>query len=54
LLGERGAVHRLFDARALWRAQCDANVTVAVMQSGHFIPETLPEETATALLTFFT
>ncbi|ORW48662.1 alpha/beta hydrolase [Mycobacterium paraense] len=53
LVGERGAVHRLFDAQALWQAQCAATVTTTALPSGHFIPEQLPEETAAALMSFF-
>lgn len=53
LVGARGAVHRLFDAHALWQAQCDATVTTTALPSGHFIPEQLPEETAAALSSFF-
>jgi len=52
LLAERGVVHRLFDAHALWQAQCAATATT--MPSGHFIPEALPDETAAALRQFFT
>jgi haloacetate dehalogenase len=52
--GERGVVHRLFDAPALWRAQCSARVTEQLCRgAGHFIPEEQPDETAQALLAFF-
>ncbi|OFB35898.1 alpha/beta hydrolase [Mycolicibacterium sp. (ex Dasyatis americana)] len=54
LLAEYGAVHRLFDAHALWQAQCSAAVSRTTMRSGHFIPEVLPDETAEALARFFT
>ncbi|WP_082953602.1 alpha/beta fold hydrolase [Mycobacterium sp. E3251] len=53
LTAENGAVHRLFDAHALWQAQCAATVTTTTLPSGHFIPETLPDETAAALSSFF-
>ena len=52
--GGRGVIQRLFDPMALWRAQCAAEVTGQVATSGHFIPEEAPEETAAALLRFFT
>jgi haloacetate dehalogenase len=54
LLAEKGAVHRLFDAHALWQAQCAATVTTTTMPSGHFIAEALPDQTAAALRGFFT
>jgi haloacetate dehalogenase len=54
LLAEKGAVHRLFDAHALWQAQCATTVTTTTMPSGHFIPEALPDATAAALRQFFT
>nr|WP_315496328.1 alpha/beta hydrolase [uncultured Rhodoferax sp.] len=49
LWGDRGVVHRLFDPLALWRGQCAATVTGQRMPAGHFIPEELPQETATLL-----
>jgi haloacetate dehalogenase len=52
--GERGVVHRLFDAPALWRAQCSGRVDAQLVAAGHFIPEERPEQTAQALLGFFT
>lgn len=53
LWGDRGVIAKLFDAPALWQAQCAANVTGRAMPAGHFIPEELPEATAEALLSFF-
>ncbi len=53
LWGSKGVVNRLFKPVDLWQAQCSAQVTGQVMQAGHFIPEELPIETATALSTFF-
>jgi len=53
LIGERGVVHRLFDAHALWQDECTATVTTTTMPSGHFIAEERPAETAAALLRFF-
>jgi len=49
LWGERGVVNRLFDPVTLWQAQCAAQVTGQRMPAGHFIPEELPQETATLL-----
>jgi len=53
LCGRRGVVHQLFDAQALWQAQCAARVSHAVLEAGHFIPEELPEPTSAYLLDFF-
>jgi len=53
MCGDRGVVHRLFDAKALWQAQCAAQVIYQAVPSGHYIPEELPELTAQALRDFF-
>ncbi len=53
LWGERGVVHRLFKPLDLWQAQCSATVSGQLLPAGHFIPEELPAETATALKNFF-
>lgn len=53
LWGERGVVHRLFKPLELWQAQCSATVSGQLLLAGHFIPEELPAETATALKNFF-
>ena len=54
LWGARGVVQRLFKPLDLWRAQCAGTVTGQALPAGHFIPEELPQETATQLHTFFT
>jgi len=53
LWGERGVVNRLFKPLDLWQAQCAASVSGQTLPAGHFIPEELPQRTATALLDFF-
>jgi len=53
LWGERGVVNKLFKPLALWQAQCAGRVTGQILPAGHFIPEELPQATATALLDFF-
>ena len=53
LTGRRGVVHQLFDAQALWQAQCAGRVVHEVLEAGHFIPEELPEPTAARVLDFF-
>ena len=52
LWGERGVVAALYDALALWRAQCGGAVEGGAVPAGHFIAEELPEETARRLLAF--
>jgi haloacetate dehalogenase len=53
LWGARGVVHKLFEPLALWQAQCAGTVTGEPLPSGHFIPEELPLDTASALTRFF-
>lgn len=53
LWGAKGVVNRLFQPLALWQAQCAASVTGVAMDSGHFIPEEMPQETARHLANFF-
>ena len=53
LWGTRGLVGRRFDPMALWKAQASGRVEGFAMESGHFIPEELPEETAGRLRDFF-
>jgi haloacetate dehalogenase len=50
--GDRGVVQRMFKPVELWQAQCAGTVTGEAVPAGHFIPEELPELTATALRTF--
>ncbi|MDI9330830.1 MAG: alpha/beta hydrolase [Alphaproteobacteria bacterium] len=52
MCGDRGVVHRLFDAAGLWQAQCQGRVSYRSVPSGHYIPEELPEVTTQALLEF--
>ncbi|KRC11933.1 alpha/beta hydrolase [Hydrogenophaga sp. Root209] len=54
LWGERGVVQKFFDPLALWQAQCAGTVSGEALPAGHFIPEELPEATASALLSFMT
>ena len=53
LWGERGVVNKLFQPLPLWQAQCAGQVSGQAMTAGHFIPEELPQATATALHAFF-
>jgi haloacetate dehalogenase len=53
LWGTRGLVGRRFDPMALWKAQAAGRVEGFAVESGHFIPEELPAETAERLRDFF-
>jgi len=53
LWGERGVVNKFFRPIELWQAQCAGTVSGQAMAAGHFIPEELPQSTATALHAFF-
>jgi haloacetate dehalogenase len=53
LWGERGVVNQLFNPLELWQAQCAGRVIGQTLPAGHFIPEELPQATATALHAFF-
>ena len=53
LWGERGVVQAMFEPLALWQAQCSARVSGRALAAGHFLAEERPEETAAALLDFF-
>ena len=52
MCGDRGVVHRLFNAEKLWQMQCAGRVTYRTTPSGHYIPEELPDLTAQALAEF--
>ena len=49
LWSARGVVQHLFKPLELWQAQCAGTVTGAALPCGHFVPEELPDETASAL-----
>jgi haloacetate dehalogenase len=51
LWGERGTVGRLYDVMKIWREHA-TNVTGKALPAGHFLPEEVPEETLSALLSF--
>jgi haloacetate dehalogenase len=51
LWGERGTVGRLYDVMKIWREHA-VNVTGKGLPAGHFLPEEVPHETLTALLSF--
>lgn len=51
LWGERGTVGRLYDVMKIWREHA-VNVTGKSFPAGHFLPEEVPDETLSALLSF--
>ncbi len=51
LWGERGTVGRLYDVMKIWREHA-ANVTGKALPAGHFLPEEVPDDTLSALLSF--
>lgn len=51
LWGERGTVGRLYDVMKIWREHA-VNVTGKGLPAGHFLPEEIPNETLSALLSF--
>ncbi len=52
LWGERGTVGRLYDPMKIWREHA-VNVTGKALPAGHFLPEEVPDQTLSALLSFF-
>lgn len=53
LWGRRGLMERHFDVLATWRERAAGEVVGRALDCGHFLPEERPEETAAALLDFF-
>lgn len=51
LWGERGTVGRLYDVMKIWREHA-TNVTGKSLPAGHFLPEEVPDDTLSALLSF--
>jgi haloacetate dehalogenase len=51
--GTRGLVGKRFDPLALWRKRAAGRVEGVALETGHFVPEEQPEETARRLRDFF-
>ena len=45
LWGAKGAIPKWYDALAIWRAYCAGEVTGGAVDSGHYIPEEVPDAT---------
>ena len=52
LWGRRGVMERYFDVLATWRERA-RDVQGRALDSGHYLPEEVPDETAAALRAFF-
>jgi pimeloyl-ACP methyl ester carboxylesterase len=55
LWGKYGVIEKCFDALAEWRAVSDAGVAVEgqAVESGHYIPEQIPEDVVATIQDFF-
>ena len=53
LWGAKGRIGAWYDAPAIWRQYCAAEVTGAAVESGHYIPEEAPDATLEHFLRFF-
>ena len=52
LWGRRGVMERYCDVLATWRERA-GDVQGRALDCGHYLPEEMPEETASALRSFF-
>lgn len=53
LWGAKGRIGGWYDALAIWRQYCAAEVTGGPVDSGHYLAEEAPQETLAKLLAFF-
>ena len=51
--GDKGKIGQWYDALAIWRDYCDADVTGGPVASGHYLAEEAPEEVLAHLHDFF-
>jgi haloacetate dehalogenase len=52
-VGSKGRIGAWYDAPAIWRQYCAADVTAAAVECGHYIPEEAPDATLEHFLRFF-
>jgi haloacetate dehalogenase len=53
LWGAKGKIGQWYDAPAIWRQYCAAEVTGGAVDSGHYLAEEAPGAVTTQLLAFF-
>jgi haloacetate dehalogenase len=53
LWGAKGKIEAWYDALAIWRTYCAAEVTGGAIASGHYLPEEAPEAVLERLFAFF-
>lgn len=53
LWGRKGVVEKRFDALGLWREVCEGEVSGEAVESGHYIPEEVPDEVVRHVREFF-
>lgn len=53
LWGRKGVVERFFDALGEWRRVCEGEVSGGPVESGHYVPEEVPEEVVRNIKEFF-
>jgi haloacetate dehalogenase len=53
LWGSKGKIGLWYDALAIWRAYCDAEVTGRAIETGHYLPEEDPATVIAELSAFF-
>lgn len=53
LWGDKGKIGKWYDAPAIWREYCTANVLGGAVSAGHYLPEEAPGEVTRRLARFF-
>jgi haloacetate dehalogenase len=53
LWGSKGKIGKWYDAPAIWRQYCAAEVTAAPVNSGHYLAEEAPDEVLAHFARFF-
>ncbi|MGE0849433.1 MAG: alpha/beta fold hydrolase [Hyphomicrobiaceae bacterium] len=53
LWGSKGKIGQWYDALAIWRQYCSAEVTGGALDTGHYLAEEAPDAVAARLLAFF-
>ena len=53
LWGSQGKIGQWYDALAIWRQYCSADVTGGAVDSGHYLAEEAPQAVIERFLAFF-